>query len=67
MVWVPHGADFENVFNEDEAELCIHGCSLYFKKDLLRGPKKMMRLLVLACQHNEGFWLKNHVTNKGKR
>ncbi len=37
---MPHGADFENVVNEDEAELCVEGFSQYLKMDLVRGPKK---------------------------
>lgn len=37
---MPPGADFENVVNEDEAELCVEGFSQHLKKDLVWGPKK---------------------------
>lgn len=50
---MPHEADFVNVGNEDEAELCIEGFPQYLKKDLVHGLKKSNEMTVTVTVSKE--------------
>lgn len=47
---VPHGADFENVVDKDEAELRVEGFSLYLKKGLVRCHEKSNEMSVTGSK-----------------